>query len=237
MTLRPIFYDTETTGVRSDKDRIIEIAAFDPVLNRTFEKLVNPGCPIPPEASAIHHISDHMVANAPSFAQIGAEFIDFCSGEVVLIAHNNDNFDYHFIRNEFARNDLQMPSWKFFDTLKWARRYRPDLPRHTLQFLREMYGIASNNAHRALDDVIVLHQVYCFMTDDLHIEEAYNLINVSRQIHHMPFGKHQGEPLEKVPRSYVQWLASSGALDKAENLELKKYFVKLGHLEAAEALN
>lgn len=235
MPLRPIFYDTETTGVRPDKDRIIEIAAYDPVRNLSFEKLVKPGIPIPPDATAIHHITDEMVASAPSFAQIGAEFIDFCEGEVVLIAHNNDAFDLHFLRNEFQRHSIEMPTWKFFDTLKWARRYRPDLPRHTLQFLREIYGITANNAHRALDDVIVLHQVYNFMVDDLSMDDVYALLNRPRAIQHMPFGKHQGQPLSKVPRSYVQWLASGGALDKPENLELKETFLRLGLLEPTAA--
>lgn len=235
MPLRPIFYDTETTGVRPDKDRVIEIAAYDPVRNLNFEKLVNPGCPIPPDATAIHHITNEMVASAPSFAQVGAEFIDFCQGDVVLIAHNNDSFDLHFLRNEFQRHSIDMPAWKFFDTLKWARRYRPDLPRHTLQFLREIYGIAANNAHRALDDVIILHQVFNFMVDDLSMDEVYNLLNRPRAIQHMPFGKHQGLPLSKVPRSYVQWLASGGALDKPENQELKETFLRLGLLESASA--
>lgn len=233
MAARAIYYDTETTGIRSDKDRIIEIAAYDPVLDRTFEKLVNPGCPIPPDATAIHHITDDMVANAPSFAQIGAEFVEFCSGDVILIAHNNDGFDVHFLRNEFQRHSLEMPSWKFLDTLKWARRYRPDLPRHTLQFLREMYGIAANNAHRALDDVVVLHQLFSHMLDDLSIDDAFGLLNVPRIVRHMPFGKHQGMPLNQVPRSYLQWLASSGTLDKQENLGLKESLTQLGLLELA----
>ncbi|MEI8124716.1 MAG: exonuclease domain-containing protein, partial [Parachlamydiaceae bacterium] len=67
MSLRPIFYDTETTGIRAEKDRVIEIAAYDPMNDRSFERLVNPGCPIPAEATAIHHISNEMVADAPSF--------------------------------------------------------------------------------------------------------------------------------------------------------------------------
>jgi DNA polymerase-3 subunit epsilon len=231
MPLRYIYYDTETTGIKAEKDRIIEIAAYDPVLNTTFEKLVNPGIPIPPDATAIHHISDAMVAEAPSFAQIGAEFIEFCSGDVVLIAHNNDSFDYHFLRCEFERHAMTMPpSWKFLDSLKWARRYRPDLPRHTLQFLREMYGISANNAHRALDDVSILHQIFSFMIDDLTIEEVCGLLNEARPLQHMPFGKHQGQPLNKVPLSYVQCLASNGALDKAENQELKQCFANLGYL-------
>ena len=233
MPLRAIFYDTETTGVRPDKDKIIEIAAYDPLNNRKFEKLVNPGCPIPPDATAIHHITNEMVASAPSFAEVGAEFTEFCSGDVVLIAHNNDSFDLHFLRNEFQRYSLLMPSWKFFDTLKWARRYRPDLPRHTLQFLREIYGIAANNAHRALDDVIILERIYQLMIDDLSVEEVYNLLNKPRTLQHMPFGKHQGQPLNQIPRSYVQWLSSSGAFDKHENSELKESFLRLGLLEGA----
>jgi DNA polymerase-3 subunit epsilon len=125
---------------------------------------------------------------------------------------------------------MTLPSWKFFDTLKWARRYRCDLPRHTLQFLREIYGIEANNAHRALDDVIVMHKVFMNMTDDLSIEEIYSLINKPKEIHHMPFGKHQGEPLKNLPKNYLTWLAGSGAFDKAENQELKLSLEKLGLL-------
>lgn len=230
MSYRPIFYDTETTGVRPDKDRIIEIAAFDPIRNKTFEQLINPGCPIPPDASAIHNITDEMVANAPPFKKVAEAFNEFCEGSVVLIAHNNDNFDFPFLKTEFARAETPFPPCKSFDTLKWARRYRADLPRHTLQILREHYGIPANNAHRALDDVIVLHQVYTFMTDDLSIEQVLDLLHSPRDILQMPFGKHQGQPLQNLPKDYVSWLSKSGALDKQENQNLKQSFMKLGLL-------
>ncbi len=230
MPARPIFYDTETTGVRAERDRIIELAAYDPINNKTYEQLINPGCLIPAEATAIHHITNEMVASAPSFTDIAPAFQEFCSGDVILIAHNNDTFDIHFLRHEFARSNLSMPEWRFLDSLKWARRYRQDLPRHTLQFLRECYGIAANNAHRALDDVLVLHQVFSYMTDDLAIETAYQLLNRPRQLQHMPFGKHQGVPLKQVPGEYVQWLAKNGVFDKPENQELRSSFEKLGVL-------
>lgn len=236
MKRRPIFYDTETTGIKPERDRIIEIAAYDPVLNRRFEKLINPGMPIPAEATAIHHITDEMVASAESWAKIGQEFCEFCEGDVLLIAHNNDAFDYHFLRLEFERNAMQMPEWKFFDTLKWARRYRPDLPRHTLQFLREIYGVAANNAHRALDDVIVLYEIFTLMTDDLSVDEVYQALNRPKTLLHMPFGKHQGEPLTKIPKTYVQWLAKNGVFEKSENGELKAAFQRIGVLEPAEQL-
>lgn len=234
---RLIYYDTETTGLKADKDRVVEIAAYDPLHNRHFEALINPSCPIPREASAIHKITDEMVAAAPSFAEVAQGFIEFCEGDVILIAHNNDNFDVHFLRHEFQRSNVTMPNWKFLDTLKWARRYRPDLPRHTLQFLREMYEIEANNAHRALDDVIVLHQVFQYMIDDIPVTEIHDLL-YSRTVsqvapQNMPFGKHQGVPLNKVPKHYVKWMGENGVFEKPENEALKMAFVKLGFLESA----
>src|SRR5579872_1229239 len=164
---RPIYYDTETTGVKPNSDRIIEIAAYDAERDLTFCSFVNPGCPIPPESTAISNITDEMVKDAPSFQQIAPSFIEFCAGDTILIAHNNDAFDKLFLDAEFNRAGIAMPAWTFIDSLKWSRKYRTDLPRHGLQVLREVYGIQSNQAHRALDDVIVLQQVFSRMIGDL----------------------------------------------------------------------
>lgn len=68
------------------------------------------------------------------------------------------------------------------------------------------------------------------MIDDLPIQMVLQLLSKPQVISRMPFGKHQGKPLEEVPRNYVTWLASSGAFDKSENKELKQSFEKLGIL-------
>ncbi len=227
MALRPLYYDTETTGIASATDRVVEIAVFDPERDRSYCSFINPGQPIPPEATAIHHITNEMVADAPSFAEATKELIAFCEGETVLIAHNNDAFDIHFLRAEFKRAEVEMPQWRFLDSLKWARRYRPDLPRHSLQFLREIYGFDANNAHRALDDVIVLSQVFEALIDDLSMDKVFELMNTPRLMHSMPFGKHRGKALKSLPKNYIEWLAQSGALDKDENQELKSSLVAL----------
>ncbi len=229
MSKRLIYYDTETTGVKAEKDRIIEIAAYDPVQNREFEMLINPGVPIPQEASAIHGITDEMVASAPSFAEVGAQFIAFCEGDIALVAHNNDNFDRHFLTHECKRHALELPEFPMIDSLKWARKYRPDLPRHSLQFLRQIYGVEENNAHRALDDVVVLYQVFSAMIDDLSVETILDLLN-NQETDVMPFGKHQGKPLSEVPPSYFAWLKKEGAFDKPENAGLKTALEKIGAL-------
>ncbi|HSX03704.1 MAG TPA: DUF3820 family protein [Rhabdochlamydiaceae bacterium] len=225
-----IYYDTETTGTRSDQDRIIEIAAYDATSNRTFNELINPGISIPKEASQIHHITDEMVQSALSFKEVGQAFIDFCGPNAFLIAHNNDSFDLPFLKTEMERHGLTLPKWNYIDSLKWSRKYRTDLPRHSLQHLREVYGIAANQAHRALNDVMVLYQVFSSMIDDLPIELVLNLLSKSTLTERMPFGKYQGRPLSEVPSNYVSWLKSSGAFDKQENNQLKESFEKLGLL-------
>lgn len=229
--MRAIFYDTETTGLNAKTDRIIEIAAYDASRDTTFTTLVNPGCPIPAESTAISHIDDAMVAEAPDFAKAGRDFADFCDGDAVLIAHNNDSFDVRFLRNEFARHSLSMPDWKFLDSLKWARRYRPDLPKHSLQFLREVYGVTANNAHRALDDVIVLHKLFTLMTDDLPIETTFQLMSTPSKLARMPFGKHRGLPLSQLPPGYLRWLKGSGALEEPENQPLRASLEALGLMQ------
>ncbi len=230
MNLRPIFYDTETTGLKPGKDRLIELAAYDPARDQKFCTLINPELPIPPESIAICNITDEMVKDAPLIRSALDSFIEFCSGDVVLIAHNNDAFDKPFLEAEMERASLKMPSWLFLDSLKWARKYRSDLPRHALQFLREAYGIEANQAHRALDDVIVLHQIFSKMVDDLTMKTILDLLSKTSQIVRMPFGKHAGKPLSEIPKDYVEWLAKNGALDKKENSPLKENFQKLGLL-------
>ncbi len=225
-----IYYDTETTGVRSDQDKIIEIAAYNSLTKETFSHLINPDVPIPKEATQIHQITDEMVQNAPSFKEIGQAFIDFCGPQAILIAHNNDSFDLPFLKSEMQRHGLELPPWPAIDSLKWSRKYRPDLPRHSLQHLREVYGIPSNQAHRALNDVMVLYQVFSLMIDDLSPALVLKLLSTSTQLERMPFGKYQGRPFSDVPRDYVAWLSSSGALNKPENNQLKEIFEKLNLL-------
>jgi len=228
--MRPIYYDTETTGTRPGKDRVIELAAFDSIQNKTFCSLINPQCPIPDESTKICNITDDMVKEAPSFNDVADSFVAFCEGDTVLIAHNNDAFDQLFLVDEFQRIGRKLPPWRFIDSLKWSRKYRSDLPRHNLQFLREVYKIESNQAHRALDDVFVLHQVFSRMIDDLPLNTVIDLLNQPYELTRMPFGKHQGKNLSDVPKNYIEWLDSNGALDKKDNSALRESFVKLGLL-------
>lgn len=164
-----IYFDTETTGLSPEKDEIIEIAAVSTARQKEFCSFCKPTVPISPESTSITGITEKMVEDAPGFAQVARDFASFCDVEgACLIAHNNLGFDLPFLRAQFQKFDVLLPSsWCFLDTLYWARHYRPDLPRHSLQYLRKIYGFEENQAHRALDDVIMLKNIFESMIDDL----------------------------------------------------------------------
>ncbi|ANH79142.1 putative quorum-sensing-regulated virulence factor [Candidatus Chlamydia sanziniae] len=218
-----VFYDTETTGTQIDKDRIIEIAAYNGSTGESFVTYVNPDIPIPEEASKIHGITTETVLSAPKFPEAYENFKQFCGSTCILVAHNNDAFDLPLITRECRRHSLEPLTNRTVDSLKWAQKYRPDLPKHSLQYLRQVYGIAENQAHRALDDVIILYKVFRAMIGDLEGEQVFNLLqeNCHPKVFKMPFGKYRGKTLTEIPASYFAWLESQGALDKPENKDIK----------------
>ena len=67
------------------------------------------------------------------------------------------------------------------------------------------------------------------MIDDLSVETVLELLE-NNETNVMPFGKHKGKPLSKVPPSYLAWLKSEGAFNKPQNAQLKSAFEKIGAL-------
>lgn len=65
-----LILDTETTGLLQDGGEIIQIALLRPDGTPLFESLVKPTRPIQPRAGYVNRITNEMVANAPSFAEI-----------------------------------------------------------------------------------------------------------------------------------------------------------------------
>lgn len=150
-------FDVETTGMSPVGDRIVELAALRVETDgsrRRFEQLINPGRRIPSAVSAIHHITDAMVADAPDFAQIGSDFLDFAA-DSVLVAHNA-RFDLGFLQESLHRAGLPLWQGKTLDSLRLVRRTHPGLPSYRLQYLRRYFQLDDAPgmcAHRAGSDV------------------------------------------------------------------------------------
>lgn len=147
-----VVLDVETTGGKAGTDRVIEIGAVKVQAGEvleTFSTLLNPGRTIPSFISRLTGISNAMVADAPTFADIADKLAEFLQG-AVFVAHNA-KFDYGFIRAEFARCDItfDMPQ---LCTVVNMRRYYPGLQSYSLGKLCEEFDIKLNNHHRALAD-------------------------------------------------------------------------------------
>lgn len=103
---KPIcFFDLETTGIDVAKDRIVEIAVFKVYPNGNKESktwLVNPTIPIPPQATAIHGISNEKVANEPTFVELASQVYNMIK-DSDLAGYNSDRFDIPLLAEELLR--------------------------------------------------------------------------------------------------------------------------------------
>jgi DNA polymerase-3 subunit epsilon len=166
--MREIIFDTETTGLDSREDRVIEIGGVElenqfPT-GRTIHLYINPvDRKVHPDALAVHGITDEFLKDKPSFADVVDQILDFF-GDARWIAHNA-TFDIGFINAEFDRLGLPpIANERVTDTLALARRKHPMGP-NSLDALCRRYGI--DNSHRAkhgaLLDSELLAEVYIEM--------------------------------------------------------------------------
>jgi len=107
---RPIaFIDVETTGLKAYSDRIVELSIIKVTPDGKQEYLsrrINPGIPIPAEATAIHGITNADVINQPAFPQCAQIIRDFI-GESDISGFNIIKFDLPFLEAEFARAKVE----------------------------------------------------------------------------------------------------------------------------------
>jgi DNA polymerase-3 subunit epsilon len=159
MNGRCVFVDLETTGTSAARERITEVGIvsvdFDggAVRVQEWSSLVNPQRPIPSEIQWLTGITNAMVRDAPSFAELADELLERLR-DAVFVAHNA-RFDYGFLKAEFAR--LGIP-WRATTlcTVRLSRLIDPDRSPHTLDAVAARYGLDGEQRHRALGDARVL---------------------------------------------------------------------------------
>lgn len=162
---REIVLDTETTGLDPDDGhRIVEIGGVELVnhvpTGRVYHQYVNPERDMPPEAEAVHGITEAFLADKPRFGDIVREFADFIDGATLVI--HNAPFDMGFINAEFARLGMpSLPLSRAIDTVAKARAKHPGSPAN-LDALCRRYGVdnSGREKHGALLDAELLAEVY-----------------------------------------------------------------------------
>lgn len=148
--------DVETTGASPQFDRITEIGIVEMLPDGTVSEwstLVNPQMRIPAFIENLTGISNAMVEDAPTFAQVADELRQRLAGRV-FVAHNA-RFDYAFIKNEFKRMEQDFRA-DTLCTVRLSRRLYPQHYKHNLDSLIQRLGIEMEDRHRALADARVL---------------------------------------------------------------------------------
>ena len=227
---RPIvFFDLETTGVDTAKDRIVEISMVKVMPNGdeiTRTRLINPQMHIPEQATAIHGITDEDVKSEPTFAQIAkslAQFIEGCD----FGGFNSNRFDLPMLVEEFLRAgvDVDFKKRKFVDVQNIFHK----MEQRTLSAAYKFYCQKNlENAHSAEADTLATYEILKsqldryqdtlqndvkmlaeFSTRSKLVDYAGRIALNDKNMPVLNFGKHKGKPVEEVFKSepsYYAWM-------------------------------
>lgn len=154
-------FDTETTGLKAESERVIEIGAVKFDKNGTIEEfgtLIDPERRISPVITEITNITNEMLKGMPKASEAIPSFLEF-SKDCILVAHNAP-FDLRFVNCELMRLDRPTLTNPTIDTLKFTKWAFPTACHWNQPFLAEMLGIEIKQAHRAKDDARVCMELF-----------------------------------------------------------------------------
>ncbi|MDH3628154.1 MAG: 3'-5' exonuclease [Acidobacteriota bacterium] len=236
-----IYFDLETTGTNVMRDRIVEIAAKKVMPDGSDEirsRRVNPECPIPAGASAVHGIYDADVADEPTFRQLAQGLFEFFLG-CDLGGFNIVRFDVPILEREFrdCGFDLAVSERRQIDAMRIFHRQEPrDLTAAVRFYLDDDHA----GAHAAEADVVATHRVveaqlekYADLPGDVASLDTWirggraDAVDRSGKFvwkegeAAFGFGKHQGKSLRDVAASasgYLDWILQSDFPEDAKEI-------------------
>lgn len=180
-----VAFDTETTGLHSETDFLMEIGAVKfscrGEISR-YDQLIKPPVPVTEFLTNLTHITNEMLQDQISSRAALPDFMRFLGDDkAVLIAHNAP-FDLGFINAELGRMSYPPVPNRTIDTLQLARWAYPRLSRekesgqYKLQSLAARFGIQVLSAHRAGDDARVCMEIFKrILKDTMSVQKDYSV--------------------------------------------------------------
>jgi DNA polymerase-3 subunit epsilon len=231
--------DLETTGTDPQKDRIVEVGVlklWPDGRQERYTRRVNPGIPIPPEASAIHGIRDADVAGAPRFEEVADSLLELLQ-DCDLCGFNLKRFDLRLLYVELGRVGRTFPleGRAVIDAMEIFHRYEPrDLAAAVRFYLgRELKGAHSADADSSataevLDAMLARYADLPRSVSGLHqhfkdantVDSSGCFVRVEGQLR-FAFGKYRGQALETVAATkpdYLDWMLNQAFFDDAKQL-------------------
>jgi len=239
---RLVFLDLETTGASADRDRITEIGLIEVAgsqLVQEWSALVDPGRVIPPAVVSLTGITDQMVAQAPTFADIGAELLERLEGRL-LVAHNA-RFDYAFLRAEFRRMGIRYRS-RVLCTVRLSRALFPEHRHHNLDSVIERFALSCSARHRALGDAQAVWAFARELERSVDPQRLAQAVADATQVPWLPPGldHERFDDLPESPGVYAFYASDGTPLYVGSALNLRSrvlaHFTGAGKLDRAQAL-
>lgn len=204
--------DLETTGLTTDEG-ICELAAVDIHAGRIcvpISYLINPGRKIPAEVSAIHHITDDMVASAPMFKTAWQSLP--VQDRVAVYAAHNAAYDRRYIGPEMTGGK------PWICTMKCAKKAWPDAPKYGNQVLRywlelKLQNDYANMSHRAGPDAYVTAHILTRLLREHKVAQLIEWTGAAAEFPVCPIGKHKGQSWETVPMDFLAWMVRQEGME------------------------
>jgi len=223
-----VIFDLETTGTNPASDRIVEIAYIKihpngSELAKSYR--INPGIPIPKEATEIHGITDADVADCPTFKEVGRQIARDFEG-CDLAGFNSNRYDIPLLAEEFIRNDIDfdLSRHKLVDVQVIFHKMEP----RTLSAAYQFYcGKELEGAHGAAADARATYEVLkaqldrypdlkndiaflsSFSSQTRNVDLAGKIIYNEDGVEVFNFGKYKDVPVEDVLKKdlgYYGWM-------------------------------
>ena len=229
-----LFLDVETTGLEGN-DRIcaLGLITVDEKETKTYQTLIKPPRKIKPEAMAVHHITNEMLKDAPSFSasEVSKVLEQYNSEENILIAHNI-SFELEMLSKESLL-------WRggIIDTLRCSKHLIDEIERFSLQYLRYELGLYKTEqaqstslnvtlqAHNALSDAFHVKMLFEYLMDMATEEVLMTLTIQPALLKKLTFGKYKDHYLEELASQdagYLNWLLNQ-EIDEDLSYSIKHY--------------
>lgn len=229
-----LIIDVETTGLEQN-DKICAVGMIHN--GEAHYELIHPGKKIPPSASAINHITNEMLQDAPTFTEsTSLQKLEAHNTKDTLLISHNAPFELSMLQKEGI-------SWQgeVVDTLKCAQSLMDDLEGYSLQFLRyelrlyreekkifDQYGVTLI-PHHALSDALHTRMVLDYLLELADMEQLISISKSHLLLTRLPFGKYAKKRIEEIAikdGGYLRWMLES-LMDMDEDLRYSiEYYLR-----------
>lgn len=227
-----IVFDLETTGTSITADRIVEISIIKLLPSGEEEvktRRINPGIPIPAEATEVHGISDEDVKDCPRFSQVAKALFEWIEG-CDLIGFNSNRFDVPMLAEEFLRAGID-PRFHKRNMIDVQVLYHKMEPRNLSAGYKFYTGKTLEEAHSAEADTRATYEILEAQLErygevmENDVESLAELSSYKKQVDYagvlvyneegeivLNIGKYKGQSLQEVLKrdfGYYTWITKS----------------------------